>query len=77
MEEHENIDEHLLRVDEFINIIRHLDETIDDTCIIDKVLRMLPKRFDTNVLGLEERKYIDSISMDELHGILTAYEMRT
>jgi hypothetical protein len=34
-------------------------------------------RFDPNILSLEERADIDSISMDELHGIFTTYEMRT
>ena len=34
-------------------------------------------RFDFKVSSLEERKDLDKLSMDELHGILTAYEMRT
>ena len=34
-------------------------------------------RFDSKVLALEERKDLDKLSMDELHGILTTYEMRT
>jgi hypothetical protein len=34
-------------------------------------------RFNPNILALEERSYLDSISMDELHGIFIAYEMRT
>jgi hypothetical protein len=34
-------------------------------------------RFDPKISTLDERTYMDSISMDELHGIFTAYEMRT
>jgi hypothetical protein len=34
-------------------------------------------RFDPKVSAVEEREDIDSIRMDELHGIFTAYEMRT
>ena len=34
-------------------------------------------RFDSKVSSLEDRKYLDKLSMDELHGILTAYKMRT
>ena len=34
-------------------------------------------RFDSKVSTLEERKYLVKLSMDELHGILTAYKMRT
>jgi hypothetical protein len=34
-------------------------------------------RFDPKISALEERSDLNSISMDELHGIFTAYEMRT
>jgi hypothetical protein len=34
-------------------------------------------RFDPNISTLEEREDLGTISMDELHGIFTAYEMRT
>jgi hypothetical protein len=34
-------------------------------------------RFDPKISALEEREYLNSISMDELHGIFTSYEMRT
>ena len=33
-------------------------------------------RFDPKISALEERLNLDSISMDELHGIFTTYEMR-
>ena len=33
-------------------------------------------RFDSKVSALEERQDLDKLSMDELHGILTTYEMR-
>jgi hypothetical protein len=32
--------------------------------------------FDPKISTLEERIDLDTLSMDELHGILTAYEMR-
>jgi hypothetical protein len=34
-------------------------------------------RFNPKISTLEERSDLDSISMDELHEIFTAYEMRT
>jgi hypothetical protein len=34
-------------------------------------------RFDPKISALEEISDLNSISMDELHGIFTAYEMRT
>jgi hypothetical protein len=54
-----------------------LGEDVDESIIVQKVLRSLPMRFDPKISSLEERTYIDSISMDELHGIFTTYEMRT
>ena len=33
-------------------------------------------RFDPKISSLEEREDMNSISMDELHGIFTTYEMR-
>ena len=45
--------------------------------IVQKILRSLPMRFDPNISALEERTYIGTLRMDELHGILTAYEIRT
>jgi hypothetical protein len=34
-------------------------------------------RFDPKISSLEEREYLDSTSIDELHGIFTTCEMRT
>ena len=34
-------------------------------------------RFNPKISALEERSDLDSIRMDELHGIFTTYEMRT
>jgi hypothetical protein len=54
-----------------------LGKEIEKSVIVQKVLRSLPVRFDPKISRLEEKKDLDSISMDELHGILRAYEMRT
>jgi hypothetical protein len=43
-----------------------LGETIDELVIVDKVLKTFPKRFDAKVSTLEERKGLDTITMDEL-----------
>ena len=34
-------------------------------------------KYDSKVSTLEERDGLDSLTVDELHGIFTAYEMRT
>ena len=44
--------------------------------MVNKVLKTLPINYDSNVSTLEERDYLDLVTVGELHGILTAYEMR-
>jgi hypothetical protein len=77
MKEDHNIETYFLRVDETVNSIIGLGEEVDESIIVQKVLRSLPMRFDPNISVLEERVDIESISMDELDGIFTADEMRT
>jgi hypothetical protein len=77
MKEDENIASYFLRVDEIVNEIIGLGEEIEESVIVQKVLRSLPMRFNPKISSLEEISNLNSISMDELHGIFTAYEMRT
>jgi hypothetical protein len=44
--------------------------------IVQKVLRSLHLRFDVKVYAIEEIKHMKKLTMDELFGILIAYEMR-
>jgi hypothetical protein len=60
-----------------VNAIIGLGEEIEESVIVQKVLRSLPMRFNPNISTLEERLDLKSISMDDLHGIFTTYEMRT
>jgi hypothetical protein len=59
-----------------VNAIIGLGEEIEEFVIVQNILRSLPMRFNPKISTLEERSDLDSISMDELHGIFTAYEMR-
>jgi hypothetical protein len=54
-----------------------LVEEIKESVIFQKVLRSLPMIFDPKISALEERADLNSIIMDELHGIFTTYKMRT
>jgi hypothetical protein len=42
---------------------------------VQKNLRSLPSRFNPKIFVLEELKDLDNLAMDELQGILTAYEI--
>ena len=77
MREEENIGEYLLRVDELVNAIRGLGGKLKEKEVVSKILRTLPMRYDSKVSTLEERDDLKKVTVDVLHGILTAYEMRT
>ena len=73
----EDIAAYFLRVDEIVNTMRGVGEKIKNSTMVQKILIYIPMRFDSKVLTLEEREYLDTLSVDELHGILTTYKMRT
>ena len=77
MKKDEDIVAYLFQVDETMNAIIGLGEEIEESIIVQKVLRYLPMRFNPKMSALEERPDLNSISMDEQHGIFTTYEMRT
>jgi hypothetical protein len=77
MKEDEDITTYFSRVDEIVNAIIGLGEEIEESVIVQKVLRSLPMRVNPKISALEERSDLNSISIDELHGIFTTYEMRT
>ena len=77
MKEEENIVAYFLRVDETMNIIRGLGERIEESVIVQKILRSLSMRFYSKILAIEEISDLDTMIVYELHGTLIAYEMRT
>ena len=76
MKDEENVAAYIICVDEIVNTIKGLGETFTEPMIVQKVLRSLPLRFDAKVFVIEEMKDLDSLKMDELHGIIIVYEMR-
>ena len=69
MKKDEDIATHFLRVDKIMNTMRVLGEKVENTTLVQKILRSLPMIFDSKVSTLEEMKDLDKLSMDELHGI--------
>jgi hypothetical protein len=58
-----------------VNGIKGLGDEMKEHFVVQKVLRSLPMRFDSNISSLEERVDLDTLTMDKLHGIIIAYEM--
>ena len=77
IKEDEDIVVYFILVDEIVNAMRDLREKVENPSLVQKIPASLPMRFDSKGISLRERKDLDKLIMDELHGILTTYEMRT
>ena len=72
----EIIENFFLCLDDIVNRMRNLGETITESTLVEKVLRSLMTKFESKVSALEEKQDLQNLTMVQLHGILTAYEMR-
>jgi hypothetical protein len=66
MNEKEDIATYILRVDEVINAIRGLGEELDESLVLQKVLRSLLLKYDAKVFAIEETRDLTKMAMDEL-----------
>ena len=76
MNEEENVARFFLKVAEVVNNMKDLGETIKECAIVQNILRSLPSRFNPKVSAIEETTNWETLTMDQLLGNLTAYEMR-
>jgi hypothetical protein len=72
----ENISKYFERVHNILNAIRGLGVEVSDNELVENILRTLPMLYKPKVSTLEDRENLDQLTMDELHGILTTYELR-
>eukprot|EP00253_Pinus_taeda_P028636 PITA_28636 len=76
MKESDNIDSFFTHVTGLITQMRTHGETIEDRRIVEKILRVLPSKFDAIVTTIEETKDLSNFSVDELHASLITHEQR-
>eukprot|EP00253_Pinus_taeda_P029962 PITA_29962 len=76
MKESDNIDSFLTHVIGLVTQMRTHGETIEDRRIVEKILRVLPSKFDAIVTTIEETKDLSSFLVDELHASLITHEQR-
>eukprot|EP00253_Pinus_taeda_P003809 PITA_03809 len=72
----ESVANYFLRVDEIVNCMKKLGEEIKEVIVVEKALRSLSPKFESKVSAIEEKENLRILTMSQLHGILTAYEMR-
>jgi hypothetical protein len=56
--------------------MKGLGETIDESFLVQKILRSLPDRFNSKVSAIEEIDDLKMLTLYQLLGTLTNYEMR-
>src|SRR3984885_7718984 len=76
MKESDNIDSFFTHVIGLITQMRTHGETIEERRILEKILRVLPSKFDAIVTTIEETKDLSNFSVDELHASLITHEQR-
>jgi hypothetical protein len=76
MNEDETVSKYFLRVEELVNAMKGLGEKIEESILVQKILRSLLDKFNPKVSAIEELNDLKTLSIDQLLGTLTAYEMR-
>jgi hypothetical protein len=76
MNEYETISKYFLRVEELVNSMKGLGEKFYDSLLVQKILRSFPNKFNPKVSAIEELNDLKNMSINQLLGTLTAYEMR-
>uniref|UniRef100_A0A0D2ZYW2 Retrovirus-related Pol polyprotein from transposon TNT 1-94 n=1 Tax=Brassica oleracea var. oleracea TaxID=109376 RepID=A0A0D2ZYW2_BRAOL len=76
MKDDEKVEEYFTRVLAVTNQMRSNGEVLEDTKVVEKILRTLSERFMYVVVSIEESKEIERISVDELQASLVVHEQK-
>ncbi|XP_059068312.1 uncharacterized protein LOC131858859 [Cryptomeria japonica] len=76
MSDDETIAAYFLRIEEVVNARKGLGEDIEEHDVVSKVIRSVLPKFETKISTLEEKKSFSKMTLHQLQGTLTAYEMR-
>ena len=76
MKESDNIDSFFTHVIGLVTQMRTHGEVLEERRIVEKLLRVLPSKFDVIVTTIEETKDIINFSDYELHASLITHEQR-
>ena len=76
MNEDDTVSKYFLRVEELVNSMKGLGEKIEESPLVQNILRSLPDKFNPKVYAIEEMNDLKTLSIAQLLGTLTSYEMR-
>ena len=74
MNENEPMSEYCSRVLAVTNELKRNSKKLEDVRIIEKILRSLDSKFETIVTTIEETKDLKEMTIEQLMGLLKAYE---
>ena len=75
MSEDESFDSFYSKLNEVVISKYNLEEKMEDSKVVRKILRSLPESFRAKVMAIEESKDLDEIKVQELVGSLQTYEL--
>ncbi|XP_021989247.1 uncharacterized protein LOC110885829 [Helianthus annuus] len=76
MKDSESIEEYINRTTVIVNQLRLNEEEVPEQRIIEKILRSLTRKYESVVVAIEESKDLNTITTEELLGILQSHELR-
>lgn len=74
MRNDESIASFFLHIDDIVNRMENLGEEINDTTLVEKILRFITPKFESKVSTIEEKQDLQAITSLNLNG--TSFEMR-
>jgi hypothetical protein len=76
MNEDKKVIKYFLSVEELVNAMKGLGEKIEESILVQKILRSLLDKFNPKVSAIEELNDLKTLSIDQIIGTLTTYEMK-
>ena len=76
MKKNENIDDYSNRFARIVTNLRDLGEILDEYGAVSRLLRSVPKDFDSLVLLLEQKSDLKTMRLEEAFGQLKVHELR-
>ena len=74
MRDNEPIAEFSSQISTLINQVKSNGKESAEKRIVEKILRILPQKYDNLVMTIEKEKYLTTLTMDELMGTLQTHE---
>ena len=76
MKDGETISDYFSQLLVIVNCLKSDGESIEDVCVVEKILRFLANKFEHVLVAIEESKDMETLSIEESMGFLEVHEQR-